>query len=369
MIWNRIGRPAAQRWTALSLASPAGRAAVQHRPLTGTPANADAQALAAGIARTWMERADRIEDTNVFRRLQLQSLQRTRCAALQRPPKPVIDGDAMATGILRGLQPELAVVLAGTGPGVRAGLERLAPTAGHQVGFTDPPDLRLVLTLAARGCLCHVSLSDPLALVEVDRQLAAWRAGQANDPLTGQANGQVKGADVARARDIASRVRLKDGQGMAAVGAAPGSLRTVVSLSTLQRLPDIRAVSRDLEAAGTQLAPGGGLVIEFMHAAGGPMYPLTPRLTLPAFSDLAATAQQQGLSLAHLAIGCTPMADGPRPPAFSQTLTPDPGSGTISLAAADEAAWAAWMPLLWSSQHDGRPIEFRVSGLFVKQGG
>jgi hypothetical protein len=49
-------------------------------------------------------------------------------------------------------------------------------------------------------------------------------------------------------------------------------------------------------------------------------------LSLPAFSDLAATARQQGLALAHLAIGCTPMADG-------------------------------------------RPIEFRVSGLFIKQGG
>ena len=61
-------------------------------------------------------------------------------------------------------------------------------------------------------------------------------------------------------------------------------------------------------------------------------------LSLPAFSDLAATARQQGLSLAHLAIGCTPMADGPRPPAFSKTLTPDPSSGAINLSAADEAA-------------------------------
>lgn len=282
---------------------------------------------------------------------------------------PELSLRATRIGMAMGLERSLQRVTHDDGPGVAAGLHALAIGPGDSVLEHDPDLPSLAVRMALDGADVYLALSHPARLREVNAEMDRYRRGDAPSIRTLRPDMKPLWPDehyTEGARTVARRLTVVPGPG---VDAVPEDVRLKALITRgafdCLALPAIDATVRGL---GRRLAPGGGLVFEFAHAASRPV-PAVPGggLGRIRFRDIAQALRDAGLDLQCLYVSFRIAGDPQRAVLAARRVLPD-ADGRISLTKADAAAWSGWNEI--SGQHDmqGRPLRVNVSGLFVKQG-
>lgn len=272
-------------------------------------------------------------------------------------------------GMAMGLERSRERVTQDDAPGVVAGLRALGIGAGDAVAEQDPDLPSLAVRMALDNANVFLMLSHAARLREVDGELDQYRQGKAPAIRT-------LGPDF---KPLCPDEHYKEGVGTVArqltVVPGPGAaalpedirLKAFITRGAFDHL-EHQDIDTTVREAGRKLAPGGGLVFEFTHAASRPIPAGSgARLGRIRFRDIDDALRHAGLGLECLYVTFRLAGDPRRAVLPTRRVLPD-ADGRIPLRKADAAAWSGWDELASDGDLAGRPLQVGVSGLFVKDG-